>query len=70
MQELTIMITSPTEREDFVAEIWDEDEGVYVGAVERKDDGFIFVYVAGDKRLHHVDFYSFVDALQRAKENL
>lgn len=68
--ELMIVITSPPERDDFVAEIWDEDQGVYVGAVERRDDGLVFTYVAGDKRLHHVDFSRFLDALQRAKDNL
>lgn len=38
--------------------------------VERSDEDFVFVYVGGDKRLHHVDLSRFVDALQRAKGNL
>lgn len=49
MRELTIMFTSPVERDDFVAEIWDEDERAHIWSVERRAERFAFVYVGGDK---------------------
>lgn len=70
MDELEIVITSPPEREDFVAEIWDRDQGIYVGAVQKEAGSVVFEYVGGDRRMQQVNFTSFLDALQRAKENL
>lgn len=66
--ELRIVITSPPEREDFVAEIWDED--IFIGSVEPKQGAVVFAYIGGDELPHDVEFDTFIAALQRAKENL
>lgn len=67
-RELRIVITSPPEREDFVAEVWDED--VHIGTVEPKEGRVVFVYMGGDGLAHDVEFDALIAALERAKDNL
>ena len=67
MKKLTVEITSPPDREELVAEIWDENQMI---AEINQESKILKLEFYTNEKLIKVDYDSFLMALIEAKEKL
>lgn len=67
MKKLTIEITSPPDREELVAEIWDKDQMI---AELNQESENLELEVYSSENSVQLDYESFLNALIEAKEKL
>lgn len=70
MSQIEVVLTSPPERDDFLAELLDEANNAYIGAVDRREGVTYFNYSVGDRQMRAVELRAFIQALQAAEQSL
>lgn len=67
MKKLTIEITSPPDREELVAEIWDKDQ--MIAELSQESENLKLELYCSEHSIE-LDYESFLNALVEAKEKL